>query len=160
MYSMGDSFCALRRSARLGLSTLVLIALLRNLARAQTAASGTTAASDPTLTPTPAPEPAPALDTAPAPATAERVGVPAPPAGITSLTTAPTLTPEPAPPPPLALDLPAQPNAAGRPTPFYRKDWFWGALGLAVLTTAVILVSIASSGTDTPTTTLGNMRAF
>lgn len=153
---MGDSFCALRRPARLGLSTLVLIAVLRNLARAQTAASGTTAASDPTLTPTPAPEPAPALDTA----AAERVGAPAPPAGVTSLTTAPTLTPEPATPPPLALDLPAQPNPAGRPTPFYRKDWFWGALGLAVLTTAVILVSVASSGTDTPTTTLGNMRAF
>jgi hypothetical protein len=76
-----------------------------------------------------------------------------------SATTGPTLTPEPTlAPAPLTLDQ-RRPQAPAS-VPFYQKDWFWGAVGVVILTTAVILVSVASSGTDTPTTTLGNMRAF
>ena len=44
--------------------------------------------------------------------------------------------------------------------PFYRKSWFWGTVGLVVLTTAIILVSASTSGSSPPTTTLGNMHAF
>jgi len=47
-----------------------------------------------------------------------------------------------------------------RPVPFYRKNWFWGTVGLVVLTTAIIVVSTSTSGSSPPTTTLGNMHAF
>lgn len=71
----------------------------------------------------------------------------------------PALTPElPAVPPP-ALDLaPSPPPPAGKP--FYRKTWFWGAVGVVVLTAAIVLIATSGAGDQAPTTTLGNMRAF
>ena len=71
---------------------------------------------------------------------------------------APTLTAAPPALPPLTLDQ--GPPAAPGPVPFYRKDWFWGTIGVVVLTAAIILFSAESPGPATPTTTLGDMRAF
>jgi hypothetical protein len=71
------------------------------------------------------------------------------------------LTPEPAAAPPLALDQRTSQPSSERPVPFYKKDWFWGTVGLVVLTTALILISSASSNSpEPPSTTLGNMHAF
>ena len=78
-----------------------------------------------------------------------------PPAGAPE---APTLTAAPPALPPLTLDQ--GPPAAPGHVPFYRKDWFWGAVGVVVLTAAIILFSAESPGPGTPTTTLGDMRAF
>ena len=142
---------AARRSVRLGVPGLAVLALLSGLARAQTEppppASQAPPGSQAPPELSPPPPAAPAAD-----ATPPVVG-PTPPT--------PTLTPEPVQMVPLALDQRApQGSESGRPDPFYRKDWFWGAVGVVILTTAIILVSVASSGADTPSTTLGNMRAF
>ncbi|MFL5304239.1 MAG: hypothetical protein ACJ8F1_03460 [Polyangia bacterium] len=73
-------------------------------------------------------------------------------------------------PPTLTPDLPVvaapvldQPSPAGpvpHGKPFYRKDWFWGAIGVIVLTATIVLVATSGSSSDAPVTTLGNMRAF
>ena len=55
-----------------------------------------------------------------------------------------TLTPEPAPAPPLELDRRTAQPPSERPVPFYRKNWFWGTVGLVVLTTAIIVVSAST----------------
>ena len=68
--------------------------------------------------------------------------------------------PEPAPAPPLELDGRTAHPLSERPVPFYRKNWFWGTVGLVVLTTAIIVVSASSSSASPPNTTLGNMHAF
>jgi hypothetical protein len=90
---------------------------------------------------------------APAPAAV----VPVPPPGSPA---SPTLTPDlpvvAAP----ALDQPAPAGPVRQGKPFYRKDWFWGAIGVMVLTAAIVLVATSGSSADAPTTTLGNMRAF
>jgi hypothetical protein len=70
------------------------------------------------------------------------------------------LTPAPAAPPPLELDRRTSQAPDEQPVPFYRKEWFWGTVGIVVLTTAIILVASASPGPSPPTTTLGNMHAF
>jgi hypothetical protein len=146
--------------ARVALLLALGLVLGASQAHAQGAAS---AEPDPAATP-PVP---PAATAPPAPGPAE------PAVGGTATTAPatppeqPTLTPEhppvltPEPPqalPPLTLDQGAPP--AAQPVPFYRKDWFWGAVGVVVLTTAVILIASATSNTDAPATTLGNMRAF
>ncbi|HVY38197.1 MAG TPA: hypothetical protein VHM31_09680 [Polyangia bacterium] len=72
----------------------------------------------------------------------------------------PTLTPDL---PVVAAPALDQPSPAGPPPqgkPFYRKDWFWGAVGVVVLTAAIVLVATSGSSSDAPMTTLGNMRAF
>jgi hypothetical protein len=63
--------------------------------------------------------------------------------------------------PPLELDQTTGHPASKSPAPFYRRDWFWGTVGLVVLTTVIIVVSASTSGSSSPpTTTLGNMHAF
>ncbi|HVT10157.1 MAG TPA: hypothetical protein VHO67_22010 [Polyangia bacterium] len=94
---------------------------------------------------------------APAPAPPAAAVVPVAPAG-SGVT--PTLTPDL---PVVAAPALDQPSPAGPPVqgkPFYRKDWFWGALGVVVLTAAIVLVATSGSSSDPPSTTLGNMRAF
>lgn len=45
--------------------------------------------------------------------------------------------------------------------PIYRKDWFWGAIGVLVLTGAVLFaVALSNGDPNTPSTKLGDMRAF
>ena len=57
-----------------------------------------------------------------------------------------------------AVDVaPMTPPPSPEP-PFYKRHWFWGAIGVVALTAVVIVV--ASSGPDQPDTNLGNMRAF
>jgi len=73
------------------------------------------------------------------------------------------LPPELAPAPPLTLEAPApapiMPLRSHRP--FYRRDWFWGAIGVAIMTTVIVLLATSGSGSQQPpATTLGNMRAF
>ena len=92
-----------------------------------------------------------------APAPPESAPAP-PPAAAPAL--APTLTPEvPAVAAP-ALEAPAPGPPTPRGTPFYRKDWFWGAVGVAVLTLGIVLLATSGSNGDSPPTTLGNMHAF
>jgi hypothetical protein len=74
-----------------------------------------------------------------------------------------TLAPELPPSAPLTLEAPAPAPAAPLRShrPFYRKDWFWGAVGVVVLTAAIVLLATTSSSAEQPPpTTLGNMRAF
>ncbi len=43
----------------------------------------------------------------------------------------------------------------------YETRWFWGALGVVVITAAVVLVlAVNSANPTTPSTKLGDMRAF
>jgi hypothetical protein len=44
--------------------------------------------------------------------------------------------------------------------PFYKRAWFWGAIGVVALTTVIIVVAASSGGPDEPDTVLGNMHAF
>jgi hypothetical protein len=61
--------------------------------------------------------------------------------------------------PQLALEAPLPPPA--RPVPFYQKLWFWGAVGVVVVSAVLITIaSSGSSGPETPNTTLGDMHAF
>jgi hypothetical protein len=83
---------------------------------------------------------------------------------------APTAAPLPAAPPPalpppppsLAAEpgaLPPLPPTEEHP-PIYKQAWFWAAIAVVGLTAAMITYGIASQGPATPTTDLGNMRAF
>ena len=64
-------------------------------------------------------------------------------------------------PPQLMLTEQSVPAQQPPPEPYYRKIWFWGAVGVVVVTVAVILIAgSGSSGPATPTTTFGNMDAF
>ena len=117
------------------------------------AAGGRAAAETPATAP-----PSPALE---AGDTAPPAGGP-PPAHVEPLEPAPppsTLTA--APPDTFAAPLVVPPPPAPRREPIYHKDWFWGAVGVILVTGAVIFVLAVSSGDPTtPTTKLGDMRAF
>lgn len=108
----------------------------------------------------PAAQPSPPAETTPAPA-----GTPAaPPEAVSPLAPTPevggpTLTPDPAAVPPPSLEMPAAPPPPPR-KPFYRRDWFWGAVGVVVLTAGIVLFATSGSDAAAPRTTLGNMRAF
>jgi hypothetical protein len=124
----------------------------------------TMAVASPTFAAEPtAPPPSPSLesaDTAPPgaapaatvqpigpPASAETVA-PAPAATVTAAATVadPGLTPVP---------------PAARPKPFYRRSWFWGTVGVVLLTGAIIgILSLQPTDPATPSTKLGDMRAF
>jgi hypothetical protein len=107
---------------------------------------------------TPATAPPPALE----------AGDTAPPAGAPPPTHVEPLEPSPPPstltaPTPDAFSAPlvVPPPPAPRHEPIYRKDWFWGAVGVVLLTGAIIFVLAVSSGDPTtPNTKLGDMRAF
>ena len=72
------------------------------------------------------------------------------------------MAPEPAQqPPPQLLVTDAAAAAPPPPEPFYKKLWFWGAVGVVVLTfTVITIASSDSSGPGVPNTTFGNMHAF
>ncbi len=71
------------------------------------------------------------------------------------------LTPDLSASPPLVLEAPSPAPAPPPRPPFYRRDWFWGAVGLVALTAAILLIATtASTDQAPPPTTLGNMRAF
>jgi hypothetical protein len=104
-----------------------------------------------------APPPLEAADTAPPGA------VPAAPVQpIAPLATTPAATPA----PPGALTTMSDPGLtpippAPRPKPFYRRHWFWGAVGVVLITGAIIgILSLQPDDPATPITKLGDMRAF
>jgi hypothetical protein len=118
------------------------------------ALGGRTAAAQ-GMAPAPQTPPLEAGDTAPLPgAPPPAISEPAPP--VTPLRSA--ATPEaPALTAPLILPEPPAP----RREPIYRKRWFWGAVGVLLLTGAVVLlVSLSNQDPATPNTRLGDMRAF
>jgi hypothetical protein len=58
---------------------------------------------------------------------------------------------------PLVAPMPVAP----RQRRFYEQHWFWGAVGVLVATGIVVLaLSLNNSDPATPTTRLGDMRAF
>jgi hypothetical protein len=53
------------------------------------------------------------------------------------------------------------PPPAKRHAPFYHTDWFWGGVGVLVITGAILLsVALSSQDPIKPSTRLGDMRAF
>jgi hypothetical protein len=90
---------------------------------------------------------------------------PTPPAGGDAVPAAPAAAPASLPEAiPPAAD-PAAPGAtrATEPTerpPFYQRAWFWTVLGVVAVTAVVIAIGVSSQGPETPSTNLGNMRAF
>jgi hypothetical protein len=81
----------------------------------------------------------------------------APPGSVTPGTPLPSASePVPATSPWLVAPPPAK-----RHVPFYRKDWFWAGVGVLVITGAILLsVALSSQDPLTPSTRLGDMRAF
>jgi len=113
-----------------------------------------------------------AQTTAPPPASAPPAAAPfeagdtAPPAGVQPVVPPGAVAPlppaaEPAMPSPATAPLVVPAPPAPRDEPLYRRHWFWGAVGALVLTGAIVLaVSLSSSDPSTPSTKLGDMRAF
>jgi hypothetical protein len=101
----------------------------------------------------PAPQPPPPLgagDTAPPPGVVTPIE-PLAPAAVPAAPGTPTLQA------PLVVPAPAAP----RKVPIYRSQWFWGAVGVFVVTGMVLLaVALSNQGSATPGTRLGDMRAF
>jgi hypothetical protein len=128
------------------------------------AASGAAAAqtSPPPATATP---PAAVVPVPPPPPPSLEAGDTAPP-GAAKVDTvdplhAPPLTPaqaaEMSATPPLVGPAPAAP----RHTPFYRKEWFWGAVALVAVTSIVVAtLTLGAGDPSTPSTKLKDMRAF
>jgi hypothetical protein len=167
-----------------GLLSLVTVVVWSSLARAQATSTqpGTQPGAQPgtqpgmqpgTTAPSAARPPAPPAEPAPPPPPAEAPTATPPPGQPPTLAPPPAEpTPASAPPltltpelsstsaPPLELDRRTGQPASERPVPFYKKDWFWGTVGLVVLTATIIVLSTATSDTSPPTTTLGNMHAF
>jgi hypothetical protein len=56
-------------------------------------------------------------------------------------------------------ELSPLPPPAEKP-PIYKEIWFWAVVGVVVLTATMITIGLASQGPPTPSTDLGNMRAF
>ncbi len=137
----------------------ILLAALATPARAETPSSTTTPASTTPSAPATTPSPAPpgSLETgdtaappgAP-PAAVEPLGAPVSgvlPVAPTSLTA--------------TEGAYAPPPLAPRPVPFYRKAWFWGVCGVAIVTLTIIgVLSLQPIDPAQPTTRLGDMHAF
>jgi hypothetical protein len=145
---------------RLSSLALVVVGLLAfdvAAARAQTPPPATTPPAQPTpppiVTPPPAGDAVVPLGQLPPPAESAPPAMPgaAPPPPQASPPYAPSaaiaIAPVPAPLPP--------------DRPFYKKRWFWGAVGVFVVTGLVIGYAVTrDGGPSKPNTTLGDMRAF
>ncbi len=147
-----------RRWLCAALSAVLVLLAVRGAGAGQPAvpaahAPGDAPAPTAAIAPTEPSAPAPAQPTAPAPAPSVATA----PAGDPS--NAPTLTPDLPPVPAPTLEAPAMPPPPPR-KPFYRKDWFWGAIGVVVLTVGIVLIATSGSDPQAPSTALGNMRAF
>jgi hypothetical protein len=106
----------------------------------------------------PAPQPAAPLeagDTAPPPG-APPTSAPPPAVPVSPLSPVPAAAPA-------AVEAPliVPPPPAPRERPFYRRDWFWGAVAVVVATGIVVLaLTLNNADPVTPNTRLGDMRAF
>jgi hypothetical protein len=86
-------------------------------------------------------------DTAPPPGTP-------PPGAVAPVTPVPSAT---------ALEAPftVAPAPPPRPRPFYRTQWFWGAVGAAVIVGIIVTTIVLASGDPSaPNTRLGDKSAF
>jgi hypothetical protein len=54
----------------------------------------------------------------------------------------------------------ATPPPAEGDGPFYKQAWFWSVVGVVVVTAVIVGFSASQQGPPTPSTDLGNMRAF
>jgi hypothetical protein len=154
------------RAALIGLVLGGVLVAAGRPARAQTTAPTSppsTSTSAPQAEPTPPPAALPSPPPGPATPPLE-AGDTAPPGAPIQPLAAPSSTAA-APPglPPSAIaqeSLGSVPPRETRPR-VYETRWFWGAVGVVVITVAVVLVlSLNTSGPSTPSTTLGDMRAF
>ncbi|HVU50958.1 MAG TPA: hypothetical protein VHL80_09750, partial [Polyangia bacterium] len=92
----------------------------------------------------------------------------APPPGASPPPPVEPVTPLQAPPPQAGAPASAavvqplvEPPPAPRQVPVYRRNWFWGAIGVALVTGVVVLfLSLSNQDPPTPGTRLGDMRAF
>jgi len=102
---------------------------------------------------------------APAAAPATPPGAPATPPPAAPETAPPVAAPPPAPllaaPAPTAEPgtLPPLPPPEERP-PIYKQTWFWAVAAVVGLTAIMIAYGLSTQGPATPSTDLGNMRAF
>jgi hypothetical protein len=131
---------------------------LATIAALVTFVSGTAAAQ----ATAPAPQPTPPLesgDTAPPPGSAPAAAPSAPVSPLAPpAAAAPAVAVEPA---PIAAPLVVPAPPAPRHVPIYRRNWFWGAIGVVVATGVVVLaLTLANQGPQKPDTRLGDMRAF
>jgi hypothetical protein len=55
--------------------------------------------------------------------------------------------------------LPPLPPPEEKP-PVYKQTWFWAVAAVVALTAGMIVYGLATQGPATPSTDLGNMRAF
>ncbi len=114
-----------------------------------------------------------AAQTDPPPVTSPGPAADAPPSTPPPSAVAPAPAPTPPPPPTLLAPPPAPaPTLATAPgelaplpppveqPPFYKETWFWAVVGVVVLTATLVTIGLASQGPSTPTTDLGDMRAF
>jgi hypothetical protein len=55
--------------------------------------------------------------------------------------------------------LPPLPPPEEKP-PVYKQTWFWAVAAVVALTAGMIVYGLATQGPATPSTDLGNMRAY
>ena len=128
------------------LSLLVVSTALPSPAWAQTVPPPVGAAAPAAPPATPPPPAAPAPEAAPAPAAPPPTAAPPP-----SLS-APIPMAEPG-------TLPPLPPPEEKP-PIYKQTWFWAVAAVVGLTAVMIAYGLGTQGPATPSTDLGNMRAF
>lgn len=129
------------------LSLLVVSIALPAPASAQTEPPAVVDSPAAAVAPATPPLPAPAAPEA-APATAAPPPAAAPPPSLA----APAPTAEPG-------TLPPLPPPEEKP-PVYKQTWFWGVAAVVGLTAVMIVYGLGTQGPATPSTDLGNMRAF
>ncbi|HEY2899689.1 MAG TPA: hypothetical protein VGL59_03860 [Polyangia bacterium] len=114
---------------------------------------------------TAAPLPAPGAPTVPGGDAVVPLSPAPPPADLQPSGAPPFAPPSAAPPvyapsPEPEVLIPLAPPPPPPNKPFYKKAWFWGAIGVVALTAGAIWLANSSSGPSTPNTTLGDKRAF
>jgi hypothetical protein len=143
----------------------VLVAAGRPAAAQTTAPSSlpSTSTSSPQAEPTPPPAALPSPPPGPATPPLEAGDTAPPGAPIQPLAPPPwtSAAPPGIPPSKIAQEsLGSVPAREKRPR-VYETRWFWGAVGVVVITIAIVLVlSLNTNGPSTPSTALGDMRAF
>jgi tetratricopeptide (TPR) repeat protein len=85
----------------------------------------------------------------------------APPPMVAAASPAPPPTSSTAPAPALLTAAPAEPGARPEPAPFYKRGWFYVAVGVAVIGGAAAVWALSSGGgAGVPSTMLGNQGIF
>jgi hypothetical protein len=132
----------------------ILLGRLAAIATLVCFVSGSAVAQTPPTAPQtmPAPQAAPSLES----------GDTAPPPGAPPTAVPPLPAPSPVPAQTAVVEpLYTPPPPEPQQLPLYRRNWFWGAIGVVLVTGVVLLfVSLSNADPPTPGTRLGDMRAF